>query len=158
MIRVLFVCLGNICRSPQAEGIFADLVGQAGLDQAIAADSAGTSDYHAGSLADPRTRAVSERHGLDLRHRSRQVTHADLEQFDYVVAMDRANLAILQQLAGGERRLRDKLHLLRAFDPSAESLEVPDPYAGGPDGFERVFQMCRRASEGLLQEIRTKLG
>ncbi len=156
MTRVLFVCLGNICRSPQAEGIFVELVHSAGLQTSIEADSAGTSSYHQGDLADSRTRAASELHGIVLTHRSRPVSADDLDTFDYVLAMDQNNLDGLHILAGRDMARLGKLYLLRSFDPTAENLEVPDPYSGGPGGFERVFQMCKRACVGLLAEIRAK--
>lgn len=157
MIQVLFVCLGNICRSPQAEGVFAQLVREAGLSDHIAFDSAGTSDYHVGELPHPRTRAASLRHGIELTHRARQVTVADLDRFDWVVAMDHRNLADLQQLAGRSQARLRKLRLLREFDPDPGDLAVPDPYGGGDDGFERVYQICLRSSQGLLAQVQATL-
>ena len=153
MKRVLFVCLGNICRSPQAEGVFAQLVREAQLDDAIVCDSAGTSDYHIGELADPRTRAASLRHDLALTHRARQVTVDDLDHFDWVIAMDQHNLAHLQHMAGRSQARLRKLRLLREFDPDPGDLAVPDPYGGGADGFERVYQICLRSCRALLAEV-----
>jgi protein-tyrosine phosphatase len=150
MKRVLFVCLGNICRSPQAEGVFARLLHDAGLQHEIACD---TSDYHIGELADPRTRAASLRHGLELTHRARQVTVADLDAFDWVIAMDHQNLAHLQRLAGRAQARVRKLRLLREFDPEPGDLAVPDPYSGGADGFERVYQICLRSCRALLTHV-----
>jgi protein-tyrosine phosphatase len=157
MVRVLFVCLGNICRSPQAEGVFARQVHDAGLAAHVVCDSAGTSDYHVGELPHPRTRAASARHGIELTHRARQVIVADLDRFDWVVAMDHRNLADLQQLAGRSQARLRKLRLLREFDPDPGDLAVPDPYGGGDDGFERVFQICQRSTQGLLVQVRASL-
>lgn len=150
---VLFVCLGNICRSPLAEGVFRHLVSEAGLDGRFAIDSAGTGAWHVGQPADPRSVQVAADHGVTLDGRARQVTGADLRDFDVVVAMDRENLATLEELStasGGTARLC----LLRSFDPGADGGEVPDPYYGGPHGFERVYRMVRSACEGLLRELR----
>ncbi len=155
--RVLFVCLGNICRSPQAEGIFAQLVAQAGLSQWISCDSAGTSDYHIDELPDPRTRDVSLRNGLTLQHRSRQVQAADLDDFDWVIAMDQSNLAALQRLAGGQRRRLSRIHLLRSFDPQSPDLDVPDPWAGGAGGFDRVYAICLHGCLGLLPQVAARV-
>jgi len=149
---VLFVCLGNICRSPLAEGVFTHLVSEAGLDGRFAIDSAGTGAWHAGERPDPRSIAVAEAHGVRLPGRARQVTPEDLRRFDVVVAMDRDNLAELEGLsrsAGGTARL----HLLREFDPDADGDEVPDPYYGGPSGFEKVYAMVHAACRGLLDEL-----
>ncbi|GMV07326.1 MAG: low molecular weight protein-tyrosine-phosphatase [Gemmatimonadota bacterium] len=150
---VLFVCLGNICRSPLAEGVFAHLVSEAGLSADFAIDSAGTGAWHVGERPDPRSVAVAESHGVGLPGRARQVTPDDLRRFDVVVAMDRDNLAELERLSlasGGTARL----HLLREFDPDADGDEVPDPYYGGPSGFEKVYAMVHAACRGLLDELR----
>ena len=147
--------MGNICRSPLAEGVFRELVERAGLADAIEIDSAGIGDWHVGELPDPRTRAVAERRGLKLVSRARQVVHADLEQFDYVVAMDEENLRGLRRLradAGPGTQVRR----LREFDREADALDVPDPYYGGDDGFERVHDMVERACAGLLEHIRNE--
>ena len=155
-IRVLFVCLGNICRSPLAEGVFRKVVEEAGLAERFEIDSAGTSDYHRGEPPDPRTVEVAARRGLKLEHAARQVTMSDLESFDYVIAMDASNLGKIERLAR-QQRGRAEVHLLRAFDPEAgDDLEVPDPYFGGADGFENVHEMVERASEGLLEHIRAQ--
>ena len=154
-VRVLFVCMGNICRSPLAEGVFRELVQRAGLADSIEIDSAGIGDWHVGELPDPRTRAVAERRGLKLVSRARQVIPDDLEQFDYVVAMDEENLRGLRRLradAGPDTQVRR----LREFDREADALDVPDPYYGGDDGFERVHDMVERACAGLLEHIRSE--
>jgi len=153
---VLFVCLGNICRSPLAEGVFREVVARAGLADRFEIDSAGTSDYHTGEQPDPRTVATAARRGLVLRHKARQVTAADLARFDYVVAMDAANLGKLERIARGLRGNGHvaELHLLREFDPEAgDDREVPDPWFGGASGFEEVQEMVERGAEGLLRYI-----
>jgi protein-tyrosine phosphatase len=157
-IGVLFVCLGNICRSPLAEGVFREIVRREGLDHMIEVDSAGTSAFHTGDAPDPRTAAVAERRGLRLDHAARQVRPEDLRRFQYVVAMDQSNLERLTRL---EDQLESgaELHLLRAFDASAgDDVEVPDPYFGGADGFEEVHDMIERAGEGLLRHLRERHG
>lgn len=152
-IGVLFVCLGNICRSPLAEGWFLALVREAGVDPWYVVDSAGTGDYHVGELPDPRTREVARRAGIELTSRARQVTSEDLHRFDYLIAMDGSNLRYLERLArrsGGTAELR----LLREFDPeSPHDLDVPDPYYGGLSGFERVQEIIRRSCRGLLEYL-----
>jgi protein-tyrosine phosphatase len=148
--------LGNICRSPTAEGIMRKLVHDAGLDAKIEIDSAGTGSWHVGELPDPRTRAAAAKRGYDLTHRARQFTSADFDRFDLVVAMDRENLARLLQLGRGDAAT--KLRLLRSFDREAdEGAEVPDPYAGGSDGFEHVLDLCERACRGLLAHVAGEL-
>jgi protein-tyrosine phosphatase len=156
-IRVLFVCLGNICRSPLAEGIFQNLVRVRGLERHYEIESAGTGAWHVGEKPDVRSVAVARRNGVDLTSRARQVDAPDLSAFDYVIAMDHENLSDLRALArrhGGAARLR----LLREFDPEPGDLQVPDPYYGGPDGFDDVFTMVHRSCAALLvhlEEART---
>ena len=150
---VLFVCLGNICRSPLAEGVLLHLLEAEGMDGAVTVDSAGTGSWHIGNLADPRSREVAERHGVDLPSRARQVRPDDFHDFDLIVAMDRSNLADLQALKdrhGGDARLA----LLRDWDPEPGDGEVPDPYYGGPGGFDRVYEMVLRSVEGMLEELK----
>ncbi len=152
-IRVCCVCLGNICRSPTAESVLAHLVTEAGLEEAIEVDSAGTSAWHVGERPDARSNAAARRHGIPLRGHSRQFRVEDFQRFDYVVAMDRANLRDLLNLAPDDSA-RARVSLLRSHDPEADGQDVPDPYYGAGDGFERVFQICLAGSRGLLAEIR----
>lgn len=155
-VRICFVCLGNICRSPTAHGVMERLVAGAGLDASIAIDSAGTAAYHVGELPDARSRAAARRRGIELTHLARQFVAADLDRFDLVVAMDRQNLLRLQQLAGA--RTAPRVVLLRSFDPTAApGAEVPDPYDGGEAGFEEVLDQCERACAGLLAHVRGQL-
>lgn len=155
-IRICFVCLGNICRSPTAHGVMVRLVTEAGLGAAIEVDSAGTAAYHVGELPDERSRVAARRRGIELTHRARQFTAADLDRFDLVVAMDGQNLHRLRQLAGG--RSHPPIALLRSFDPTAApGAEVPDPWSGGDAGFEDVLDQCERACAGLLDRVREQL-
>ncbi len=150
---VLFVCLGNICRSPLAEGIFRHLVRERGLGERFRIDSAGTGAWHVGEGPDPRSREVAARNGIDLDgQRARQVRPGDLAEFDYVVAMDRDNVRDLERLANPETA-RATLLLLRDHDPEPGDGDVPDPYYGGPRGFDTVFDMIRRSAEALLDDI-----
>ncbi len=133
------------------------LVHDAGLDDVIEIDSAGTGDWHAGELPDPRTRTAARRRGLDLDHRARQFTREDLGAFDLVLAMDRQNLRHLRYMTTG-RPHAPEIRLLRSFDPTAAvDADVPDPYAGGADGFEEVLDQCERACAGLLVHLRERL-
>ena len=150
--RVLFVCLGNICRSPLAEGVFLNLVHGRGLEPHYRVDSAGTGAWHVGERPDVRSIAVARKNGVDLPSRARQVDAPDFSDFDYVIAMDQQNLSDLRALArthGGEARI----HLLREFDPEPGDRQVPDPYYGGPEGFDDVFTMVRRACSALLDRL-----
>ena len=153
MIRVCFVCLGNICRSPTAEGVMRKLVSDAGLEDEIEIDSAGTAAYHAGELPDPRSREEAMRRGVGLESRARQFKASDLERFDYVLAMDAENLGDLRALSDQPHDLT-RIALLRSFDPSkSKSRDVPDPYYGDGRGFERVYDICEAACRGLLEQI-----
>ncbi|MBI3901995.1 MAG: low molecular weight phosphotyrosine protein phosphatase [Nitrosomonadales bacterium] len=152
-IRVLFICMGNICRSPTAEAVFRARIEAAELGQNILIDSAGTHDYHIGEPPDARTQHAASRRGYDMSMlRGRQVEVADFRRFDYVLAMDHANLAILQRLRPHDAE--SHLGLFLEFATGHEAREVPDPYYGGADGFERVLDMVEDAAEGLLQHIR----
>ena len=153
MVKVLFVCLGNICRSPTAEGVFRAKVADAGLAERIEIDSAGTSDWHIGEPPDDRGQQAAARRGYDLSaQRARQVKAGDFDRFDYVIAMDQSNVAKLSALAPAGTS--EKISLFLAFAPEVGTREVPDPYYGGPDGFDRVLDMIEAASLGLLDDIR----
>lgn len=151
-IRVLFVCMGNICRSPTAEGVFKHLVAQRGMVGQVISDSAGTHDYHVGAAPDPRAQAAALRRGYDLSAlRARQVTPDDFQRFDYVLAMDEANRNALLPLCPDQYRSRLRLFLEFAQDVVVR--EVPDPYYGGAQGFEEVLDLVENASRGLLDKI-----
>ena len=152
MVNVLFVCMGNICRSPTAEGVFARRVEEAGLQNKIGIDSAGTHAYHVGEPPDPRAQKSALARGVDIAHlRARRAIAADFERFDYVLAMDYDNLENLQSLCEPEHS--SKLQLFLEYGSHADIREVPDPYYGGPLGFERVLDLIEDASDGLLQSI-----
>ncbi len=154
MVRVLFVCMGNICRSPLAHGFFEQLLEQEGLQDRVAVDSAGTHSYHVGDPPDERAQRSALIRGFDIREqRARRVQVSDFEQFDYVLAMDNENRANLEQLCVDTVQ-RQKLRLLLAFAPHLSEREVPDPYYGGSSGFERVIDLVEEASYGLLEDIR----
>ena len=158
MIRICFVCLGNICRSPTAEGIMQYVIEEAGLARAIAIDSAGTGAWHVGEAADRRARATAKKRGVELTSRARQFRAGDFGRFDYVVAMDNANLSDLEDLAP-DADAQAKLSLLRSYDAaSPKSRDVPDPYYGGPRGFDDVFDICEAGCRGLLEHIRVHHG
>jgi len=157
-VRILFVCLGNICRSPTAEGVMRRLVREQGLEGEIEIDSAGTGAWHVGDPPDPRSTQAARRRGTILEGAARQVTAADFEAFDLLLAMDATNLHELRQRAPDEAA-RAKVRLLREFDPAsadAIDLDVPDPYYGGPRGFDIVLDLVEAACAGLLEEIRPR--
>ncbi len=155
MIKVLFVCMGNICRSPTAEGVFRQRVLESTLEARIFIESAGTHAYHVGHEPDVRAQAAARRRGIDLSmQRARCVDDEDFSEFDLIIAMDRDNLASLQARCPAE--LQNKLSLLLSYAPHLAIEEVPDPYYGGPNGFERVLDMIEAAAEGLLASILEK--
>jgi len=148
-IRILFVCLGNICRSPTAEGVFRDLVRKAGPALEVHIDSAGTAGYHIGEAPDPRSRGAALKRGIDIGDlRARQITRTDFTTFDWILAMDRDNLRDLEAKRPSDARA--KLALFLDFAPQTGRSEVPDPYYGGDADFERVLDLCTAASRGLL--------
>jgi protein-tyrosine phosphatase len=155
--RLLFVCLGNICRSPTAEGVMRALVEREGLSASVELDSAGTGSWHVGSSPDARAAQAASARGVTLEGRARQIREEDFADFDLLLAMDRENLRNLQRMAPGEQE-RAKVRLLREFDPASErDLDVPDPYYSAAGGFEEVFDLVLAASEGLLEHIRQGL-
>lgn len=152
MVKVLFVCLGNICRSPTAEGVFRDLVAKKGLSDQIITDSAGTGAWHVGSPPDERAQKAALARGVDLSDlRARKAIAKDFIQFDYVLAMDRSNYANLQQIC--PPGYEDRLHMFLSFFENSPEEEVPDPYYGGAAGFDYVLDLIEEASVGLLKDI-----
>ena len=155
MIRLLFVCMGNICRSPTGEGVMRRLVRERGLEDVVHVDSAGTGSWHLGDPPDARATAAAAARGVALAGAARQVTAADFEDHDLILAADRRNVRDLRSVA--PREAFERVHLLRAFDPDsagAPDLDVPDPYFGGDDGFEHVLDLVEAACRGLLDDLR----
>lgn len=151
-MRVLFVCTGNICRSPTAEGVFRKLVADAGLAHAIETASAGTQGYHAGEPPDSRSQAAAKRRGYDLaKQRARRVTLDDFERYDLLVAMDDGHYEALHRMA--PEGTRHKVKMMLAYARRTSLREVPDPYYGGPDGFEEVLDLLEDAAAGLLESL-----
>ena len=156
-MRILFVCLGNICRSPTAEGVMLHKLREAGLSDDVDVESAGTGGWHIGHPPDERASAAAGSRGIALESRAQRFVAEHADEFDLIVAMDRQNAADIRALAPAAD---GKVHLLREFDPlavEAGDLEVPDPYYGGDDGFEDVLDMVERACDGLIGEIRTRV-
>jgi protein-tyrosine phosphatase len=155
-MRLLFVCMGNICRSPTAEGVMRHLLREEGLEDEVTIDSAGTGAWHVGNPPDRRATAAAAARGIVLEGAARQVRPSDFDDYDLLLVADRENLADLRAIAPDEEA-RAKVRLLREFDPAsggAPDLDVPDPYYGGPDGFEDVLDLVEAACRGLLAEIR----
>jgi protein-tyrosine phosphatase len=151
--RVLFVCAGNICRSPVAQGVFENAVRREGLEGEVEVDSAGTGDWHTGQPPDERALESVRSRGLDISHlRARRVTPEDCRTFDYVLTMDEENYRAVSALCGGDTVVRPFLD----FATGSPEREVPDPYFDGPDGFERVLDLVEEASEGLIEDIRAR--
>ncbi|BAN69059.1 protein-tyrosine phosphatase [endosymbiont of unidentified scaly snail isolate Monju] len=156
MVKVLFVCMGNICRSPTAHGVFRELVRREGLEDRIVIDSAGTHAYHVGNPPDRRAQATAVTRGIELSDlRARQVEDRDFEHFDYILAMDEDNLAILRSQCPPQHA--HKVRLFLEFAPQRHEREVPDPYYGGVQGFEYVFDLVEEAAEGLLAHVRERV-
>jgi len=154
-VKILFVCMGNICRSPTAQGVFRKLLRNEGLEDLIETDSAGTHGYHVGEPPDRRAQDTAAKRGIDLSDfRARRVQTDDFLRFDYILAMDKENYDSLTEIcpSGNER----KLSLFLDYAPHLRTRDVPDPYYGGPSGFERVFDMVEAAAEGLLSDIRRR--
>ena len=154
-MKILFVCLGNICRSPTAEAVLRELAAREAPELTLEVDSAGTADYHVGQAPDPRTRAAAARRGYDLSSlRARTVEAADFEHFDLILAMDRENLKALRRRAPSHAH--ERLRLLLEFSPDPAPEDVPDPYYGGPNGFEEVLDLVEAATRGLLAHLRQR--
>lgn len=151
-MRVLFVCLGNICRSPTAEAATLEALTDLGIAGQVRLDSAGTGDWHVGNRPDRRMRAAASEAGLRLDGAARQVTAGELVDWDMIVAMDHRNLADLRSIASSDE-VRARIMLFREFDPDAHDADVPDPYYSGSDGFAEVVRICRAAAAGLADEI-----
>lgn len=150
--KLVFVCLGNICRSPTAEGLFIHKVNQKGLDNYFYIDSAGTAAYHVGESANSKSQATANKHGVHLPSKARKFEYADLEEFDLILAMDSENLSNIREL-DRKNKFTEKIKMMREFDPEPGNGEVPDPYYGGQEGFENVFRVLDRSTEALLEEL-----
>ncbi|MEQ9591280.1 MAG: low molecular weight protein-tyrosine-phosphatase [Cyclobacteriaceae bacterium] len=154
-MKVLFVCLGNICRSPLAEAVFKHKIQSEEFGKNVLADSCGTSNYHIGDLPDERTRKNAAKNGVEMSHRGRQISAIDLKEFDYILAMDRSNYHNILNLPGADS-YHHKVLLMRSFDPE-EGDEVPDPYYGSEEDFQEVFDILDRAVDGFINRIRMEL-
>ncbi|WCL47705.1 low molecular weight protein-tyrosine-phosphatase [Leptospira sp. GIMC2001] len=153
MVKVLFVCLGNICRSPAAEGAFSKLVEEKGLQQTFTIDSCGTAGYHIGSLPHKTTREVARLNGIELTHRARQFSRDDFSKFDYILAMDDSNYKDILNLAKSDED-KGKVFLFRTFqENNGGEMSVPDPYYGGLDGFKAVQKIVIESSNGFLEYL-----
>src|SRR5690606_29589669 len=155
-LRVLFVCLGNICRSPTAEAATREALEAADLDGAVELDSAGLGDWHVGNPPDHRMRAAARQVGLDLDGTARQVRADELGEWDLVLAMDRSNLRRLRKMAR-DGAVRERIRLFRDFDPQGAGQDVPDPYYGPAEGFAEVVAICRRSAANLVDELAAQL-
>ncbi len=154
--KIVFVCLGNICRSPTAEGVLQHLVNERGLQSYFEIDSAGTSAYHVGETANSNSQQVARKHGVELHSRSRKFEYSDLEYYDLILTMDHDNLNNVKSL-DRKNRFEQKVALMRSFDPQPDDGAVPDPYYGGMQGFENVFQVVKRSCESLLDELEQQI-
>jgi protein-tyrosine phosphatase len=150
-VKVLFVCLGNICRSPLAEAIFKHKISERGLDKFIEADSCGTSNYHIGDQPDPRTIANAKQNGVAINHCGRQFCEEDFKKFDYILAMDKSNYNNILRLPSSSQ-FSTKVKMMRDFDPVAKG-EVPDPYYGGEKGFQEVFDILSRSIDKFVERL-----
>ena len=151
MKKVLFVCLGNICRSPLAQGLFEQILDENNLTKVVSCDSAGTAAYHVGKAPDSRSIAVAKQHGIKLNHRARQFSEKDFSDFDYIIAMDESNLLDIKSLENKQVDSSYSLHKMRDFDKLQKGADVPDPYYGGEDGFLEVYKMLKRCCEEFLK-------
>jgi len=154
--KICFVCLGNICRSPTAEGIFQHLVNERGLEPYFYIDSAGTSAFHVGEPANSKSQKTANEHGVQLNSRARQFDPSDLEEFDLILAMDHENFDNLQKM-DVKGAYSGKIFLMREFDPQPGTKAVPDPYYGGMDGFQEVYDILYRSSKNLLDRLEERI-
>jgi protein-tyrosine phosphatase len=152
-VRVLFVCLGNICRSPLGAAILKKKIIDEGMERWVEVDSCGTSNYHIGDGADPRTIASASRHGVPVDHCARQLTKEDLDDFDFIFAMDKSNYRNILRLVRGSD-VKSKIKLMRDFDPEAKGAEVPDPYHGDEKDFQEVFDILDRCTTTFVEHLR----
>lgn len=151
-VKVLFVCLGNICRSPLGAAILRKKIKDHGIESWVEVDSCGTSNYHIGGDADPRTRANALKNGVSMEHCARQLTEQDLDDFDYIFAMDRSNFQNILRLVNG-RKVEHKIRMMREFDPMGHG-EVPDPYHGGEKDFQEVFDILDRSINKFIEHLK----
>lgn len=152
MIKVLFVCLGNICRSPLGEAIFRHKIKERGLDKFFKIGSRGTANYHVGDNADPRSIAVAKSMGIAMDHCVSQITDRDLDDYDYIAAMDRSNLHNVLRLSKNQKH-RARVFLMRDYDPEGKGLEVPDPYYGDARHFKEVYDILDRSTDKFLDHL-----
>jgi protein-tyrosine phosphatase len=152
MVKILFVCLGNICRSPLAEGIFQQMIDENGLTNKYQCDSCGTSTYHIGQQSDPRTVANAKQNDVFLDHKAREFNIFDFEEFDYIIPMDLSNMIHIRDYGESENR-KAIIHLMREYDPINPGTDVPDPYFGGEKGFQSVFDILKRSCRSFLRHL-----
>jgi protein-tyrosine phosphatase len=155
IMRIIFVCQGNIIRSPLAENMFRHLAQERGVGEKYQLDSAGTSAYHVGELPDHRMRQVAQEKGFQYTGKARQYRRDEFDQHDLIIVMDRSNLRILSSWASTEEE--KKIHMMREFDPQGSArMDVPDPYYGGLDGFDKTFEIVKRSCQGLLEDLESE--